>query len=90
MSTSSALSLERPIRIAIVGAGPGGLASAIFFSRQLNISLRVIEQATELKEIGAGIHLQKNLHSMLELLGARDDIPTSSQTTSQAPKMQHR
>ncbi|KAK4701232.1 microfibrillar-associated protein 1, partial [Phenoliferia sp. Uapishka_3] len=90
MSTGPGLSLDRPLRIAIVGAGPGGLAAAIFFSRQHNISLRVFEQATELREIGAGIHLQKNLYSMLELLGARDDIPTSSQTTSQAPKMQHR
>lgn len=78
------------LRIGIVGAGPGGLGAAIFLSRLENVEVKVFEQAKELREIGAGIHLQRSLFSMLELIGAREDITTSSATTDQAPIMQHR
>lgn len=52
------------LRIGIVGAGPGGLGAAIFLSRLENVEVKVFEQAKELREIGAGIHLQRSLFSV--------------------------
>ena len=46
-------------RIAIVGAGLGGLAAAIALRRQ-GFDVQVYEQAPELAEFGAGINLSPN------------------------------
>src|SRR3954471_9224362 len=46
-------------RIAIVGAGLGGLAAAIALRRQ-GFEVQVYEQAPELSEFGAGINLSPN------------------------------
>ncbi|KAI5477247.1 hypothetical protein MNV49_006543 [Pseudohyphozyma bogoriensis] len=80
-----------PLRVAIIGGGPGGLGAAIFLLRLENVSIKVYEQATELREIGAGIHLQANTWKMLVKAGARDAIDRlgSSGQTAQAPKIQH-
>jgi salicylate hydroxylase len=47
------MTIPRPFRIAIVGGGPGGLATAIQLSRLSNIELSLFEAAKELREIGA-------------------------------------
>jgi salicylate hydroxylase len=47
------MSASRYLKIAIVGAGPGGLAVAIQLSRLPYIQLSVFEAAKELREIGA-------------------------------------
>jgi 2-polyprenyl-6-methoxyphenol hydroxylase-like FAD-dependent oxidoreductase len=54
--------------IAIVGAGIGGLAAALTLARQ-GYAVQVLEQASEFKEIGAGIQLGPNVFKMLDQLG---------------------
>ncbi|KAI0761074.1 FAD/NAD-P-binding domain-containing protein [Trametes elegans] len=63
-----------PLRVAIVGAGPGGLAAAIQLARLKDISLSVFDQARELREVGAGISLNENTWRLLQDLGAADRI----------------
>ena len=46
-----------PLRLAIIGGGPGGLGAAIALSSLPNIEITIYEQATELREIGAGIRI---------------------------------
>lgn len=44
---------SRPLRVAIVGSGLGGLAATIALQHLPNIDLQVFEAAHELREIGA-------------------------------------
>jgi salicylate hydroxylase len=46
-------SAENKIKIAIVGAGPGGLAAAINLLRLPFVDLSVYDQTRELREVGA-------------------------------------
>ena len=46
-------------RVAIVGAGIGGLAAALALIRQ-GIGVDVYEQAPELRELGAGVQISSN------------------------------
>src|SRR5258707_14609242 len=54
--------------VLVVGGGIGGLAAAPALSRK-GISVQVLEQAPEFKEIGAGIQLGPNVFRMFEVLG---------------------
>ncbi|KKA20452.1 Monooxygenase [Rasamsonia emersonii CBS 393.64] len=63
-----------PLRIAIIGGGPGGLGAAIALSALPNVELALYEQARELREIGAGIRIGYNCWRVLELLGADADV----------------
>ena len=47
------MSIPTPLKIAIVGGGPGGLAVAIQLNRLTGIELSLFEAAKELREIGA-------------------------------------
>ena len=69
------------LRVAIVGGGPGGLASAIALSKLPNIEVTIYEQAKELREIGAGIQIGYNCWKVLELLGAADHVKGHVQET---------
>jgi salicylate hydroxylase len=60
-------------QVLIVGGGIGGLAAALALERK-GIPSQVIEQATEFKEIGAGIQLGPNVFRMLEVLGLIEPI----------------
>jgi salicylate hydroxylase len=51
-----------------VGGGIGGLAAALALARK-GCRVRLIEQAADFKEIGAGIQLGPNVFRMLEELG---------------------
>jgi 3-hydroxybenzoate 6-monooxygenase len=62
----SATSDELPVLV--VGGGIGGLATALALARK-GISVQVLEQAPEFKEIGAGIQLGPNVYRMFEVLG---------------------
>ena len=55
-------------QVLIVGGGIGGLTTALALERQ-GIASQVIEQASEFKEIGAGIQIGPNAFWMLEHLG---------------------
>lgn len=57
----------------VVGGGISGLASAIAL-RQAGWEVRVLERATELREIGAGISLWPNALRALDLLGVGDRV----------------
>lgn len=56
------------LRIAIVGAGIGGLTTAIAL-RAIGIDARVYEQATQLARVGAGIQQSPNAVRVLRNLG---------------------
>src|SRR3954469_19494663 len=55
-------------RVAIVGAGIGGLAAALALIRQ-GVGVDVYEQAPELKELGAGVQISSNGTRVLYALG---------------------
>src|SRR5437899_10736578 len=59
--------------ILIAGGGIGGLAAAHALARQ-GFAVRVLEQAPEFKEIGAGIQLGPNIFRALEALGLREAL----------------
>jgi salicylate hydroxylase len=71
-----------PLRVAIIGGGPGGLSSAIALSKfpSLSAQITIYEQARELREIGAGIQIGFNCWKVLELLGAAEDVKGHVQT----------
>ncbi|KAK8879731.1 FAD-binding monooxygenase [Apiospora arundinis] len=64
------------LRVAIVGGGPGGLATAIALSKIPNVDVKLYEQASVLREVGAGINIGTNSWNVLELLGAADSLTT--------------
>jgi 3-hydroxybenzoate 6-monooxygenase len=62
---------ERPILI--VGGGIGGLTAAFALARK-GAHVRVLEQAPEFKEIGAGIQLGPNVWKMFDALGLTEPM----------------
>ena len=60
-------------RIAIVGAGLGGLAAAIALRRQ-GFEVQVYEQAPELAEFGAGINLSPNSVKVFQALDLAEKL----------------
>ncbi|KAJ3763167.1 FAD/NAD-P-binding domain-containing protein [Lentinula raphanica] len=62
------------IRIAIVGAGIGGLAAAISLRRLPNVDVQIFEQAQALREIGASIAIGPNGLRGLEEMGASNAL----------------
>jgi salicylate hydroxylase len=67
----------RDFRIAIIGAGVGGLTLAIAL-RQRGVRPDVYEQAAELTEIGAAVALTANSTRELRRLGVLNDIAAAS------------
>jgi len=59
--------------ILVGGGGIGGLAAAHALARK-GFAVRVLEQAPELREIGAGIQLGPNIFNALEKLGLKDAV----------------
>ena len=62
-----------PQRIAIIGAGTAGLATAAFLARQ-NHHITLIERAPALAPVGAGLLLQPSGLAVLDALEARDTL----------------
>jgi salicylate hydroxylase len=46
-------SQKQRLQVAVIGAGPGGLAAAIHLLRQPLVSVQVFDKARELREVGA-------------------------------------
>src|SRR5262245_12203744 len=69
--------MENEPPILIVGGGIGGLAAAYALARQ-GFPVRVIEQAPEFKEIGAGIQLGPNIFRALDKIGLKDAVLTDA------------
>jgi salicylate hydroxylase len=59
--------------ILIAGGGIGGLAAAHALARK-GMPVRVLEQAPEFREIGAGIQLGPNVFAALERLGLKEAV----------------
>ncbi len=57
-----------PLPILVAGGGIGGLAAALALARQ-GFAVKVLEQASEIGEIGAGIQLGPNAFSAFDALG---------------------
>lgn len=57
-----------PIRVAVIGGGIGGLATAAFLNRAA-IDVTVFEQASALTEVGAGLVVSPNAVRLLRRLG---------------------
>ncbi|HXQ51400.1 MAG TPA: 3-hydroxybenzoate 6-monooxygenase [Stellaceae bacterium] len=60
-------------QVIVVGGGIGGLAAALALARK-GIASRVLEQAPEFKEIGAGIQLGPNVFKMFARLGLTEAV----------------
>jgi salicylate hydroxylase len=59
--------------VLIVGGGIGGLAAALALA-QKRVRSRVLEQASEFKEIGAGIQLGPNVFRLFDRLGLTEAV----------------
>lgn len=64
------------MHILIAGGGIGGLTAAIAL-RHHGIDVTVLEQASEMREIGAGIQLASNASLVLRELGLEDAVRTA-------------
>jgi salicylate hydroxylase/6-hydroxynicotinate 3-monooxygenase len=60
--------MARPLSVAIVGAGMGGLATAAAL-RRVGVDVMVYEQASQFARIGAGIQIGCNAMKVLRALG---------------------
>jgi salicylate hydroxylase len=60
-------------RILILGAGLGGLTAALSLLKK-GFDVRVVEQASQLGEVGAGLQLSANATRALYLLGLGEDL----------------
>src|SRR6266540_5551022 len=66
-------SVTRTARIAVIGAGIGGLATACAL-RQRGFEVQVYERAGELGEVGAGLQLGPNAVKVLRALGIEEPL----------------
>lgn len=62
-----------PARVAVIGGGIAGLASALAFARN-GAEVVVFEQASEIAEVGAGLQVTPNGARALALLGLADGL----------------
>jgi salicylate hydroxylase len=62
-----------PLRVAVVGAGLGGLTAAAALQRR-GLDVTVYEQAPALGEIGAGVQLGPNAMKAMRALGLERDV----------------
>lgn len=65
--------MARALRIALIGAGIGGLAAALALSRR-GFEVRVFEHSDALKEVGAGIQVTPNSTKVLNALGLGETL----------------
>jgi len=64
---------EHDLPFLIAGGGIGGLVTAYALARQ-GFPVRVLEQAAEFREIGAGIQLGPNIFRALDRIGLKDAV----------------
>jgi|SRR5271166_3325154 len=61
------------MRIIVIGAGIGGLTAALTLRRS-GLEVQVFEQASELREVGAGVQISPNATRILQRLGLDDPL----------------
>ena len=64
---------RRPLRVAIIGAGIGGLAAACAL-RQRGIEVALYERSARLEEVGAGLQIGPNGVKVFRALGLQDAL----------------
>lgn len=64
---------KRPLRVAIIGAGIGGLAAACALRRR-GLEVALYERAAKLEEIGAGLQIGPNSIKVFRALGLEDAL----------------
>src|SRR4051812_10445852 len=67
------MNMTSPRKVAVVGAGIGGLAAALALLKR-GIDVEVYEAASELKEVGAGIQVSSNGTRVLFALGLEEPL----------------
>lgn len=60
---------SRPIDVAVVGGGMGGLCAAIGLLKHPNLRVQIYEAAHQFSEIGAGVAVGPNAQRALKLIG---------------------
>ncbi|KAF4845368.1 Salicylate hydroxylase [Colletotrichum siamense] len=60
---------QRPLKVAIIGGGPGGLSAAIEFQKLSFVRWALYEKKPAISETGAGVSLQRNTWRLLEFNG---------------------
>jgi 6-hydroxynicotinate 3-monooxygenase len=65
--------MRRDLRIAVIGAGLGGMTTAGLLQRA-GFTVRVYEQAPAFSRIGAGIHLSANVMMVMKRLGIQQTL----------------
>ncbi|KAK3954625.1 hypothetical protein QBC32DRAFT_80108 [Pseudoneurospora amorphoporcata] len=68
----------RDLRIAIIGAGMGGLGAALAFAKKGFKNINVYETASNLGFVGAGIQMPPNVVRVLDRLGCWEEIEKDS------------
>jgi|SRR5712692_6823966 len=74
------------VRVVVVGGGVGGLAAALSLAR-LGIGVSLLEQSTEIAEIGAGLQLAPNAFAALDALGIGEGVRRRSVFTDRLVMM---
>lgn len=72
--TAEEVQPQSRLKVAIIGAGPGGLGAAIEFSKLQLVDWTLYEKKPQISETGGGISLQRHTWRMLELNGAANNI----------------
>ncbi|KAK4494080.1 hypothetical protein PRZ48_014378 [Zasmidium cellare] len=66
------------LRVAVIGAGPAGLAIAIELKKLPFVEYTLYERNDRISEIGAGISIQQTTWRMLEVMGAAEYLRDST------------
>ncbi|EFQ32899.1 hypothetical protein CGRA01v4_07843 [Colletotrichum graminicola] len=64
----------KPLKVAIIGGGPGGLGAAIEFGKLDYVDWTLYEKKPQISETGGGISLQRHTWRLLELNGTAKNI----------------
>lgn len=67
---SSTLSTPKPLSVAIIGGGIGGVCAAIALLKHPHIDVHVYEAWETFGEIGAGVGIAPNAQQALKLIGS--------------------
>ncbi|POS72429.1 salicylate hydroxylase [Diaporthe helianthi] len=84
------MGVSRDLHIAIIGAGMGGLATALALAKEGFTHIDVYETASDLGFVGAGIQLAPNMARILDRLGvwvpiAKDATPLKGASIRKGP-----
>ncbi|KAH9939003.1 FAD/NAD-P-binding domain-containing protein [Epithele typhae] len=73
---------DKKLRVAIIGAGLGGLALALALQKNMpDIELDIYERAKQLAEVGAGLGASPRVWAILQSLGLEKDLLEAGGTT---------